>query len=88
MTTLSLNLLHLVYSKLHNLKLKLSSDDPAQYLGLSTIELSRVQLELARRRSSEGLMGKEELVREMKENMALQNQAQKWIQVVKIDGFL
>ena len=62
--------------------------DLAQYLGLSTIELSRVQLEQARRRSSEGLIGKEELVREMKENMALQNQAQKWIQVVKIDGCL
>ena len=66
----------------------MSFDAPAQYLGLSTIELSRVQLELARRRSSEGLIGKEELVREMRENMALQNQAQKWIQVVKIDGCL
>ena len=88
MTALSLTLLHLVYTKLHSLKLKMSSDEPAQYLGLSTIELSRVQLELARRRSSEGLIGKEELVRAMKENMALQNQAQKWIQVVKIDGCL
>ena len=65
-----------------------SFDAPPQYLGLTTIELSRVQLELARRRSSEGLIGKEELVREMRENMALQNQAQKWIQVVKIDGCL
>ena len=66
----------------------MSFDGPVQYLGLSTIELSRVQLEQARRRSSEGLIGKEELVREMRENMALQNQAQKWIQVVKIDGCL
>ena len=30
----------------------------SQYLGLSTIELSRVQLELARRKSSSGIMGK------------------------------
>ena len=68
----------------------LSKIDPgySQYLGLSTIELSRIQLEIARRKSSEGVIGKEELVREMKENMALQNQAQKWIQVVKIDGLL
>ena len=33
-------------------------------------------------------LSQEELVREVKENMALQNQAQKWIQVVKIDGLI
>ena len=72
--------------------------------------ISKVQLEIARRKSSEGKIGKEELVKvitiirilfelkiqkyfslyvqEMKENMALQNQAKKWIQVVKIDGLI
>ena len=72
--------------------------------------ISKVQLEIARRKSSEGKIGKEELVKvitiirilfelkiqkyfslyvqEMKENMALQNQAKKWIQVVKIDGLV
>jgi len=68
----------------------LSKIDPgySQYLGLSTIELSRIQLEIARKKSSVGQIGKDELVREVKENMALQNQAQKWIQVVKIDGLV
>jgi len=58
----------------------------SQHLGLSTIELSKVQLEIARRKSSEGEIDKLELVRQMKENMALQNQAQKWIQVLQIEG--
>ena len=68
----------------------LSKIDPgySQYLGLATIELSRVQLEIARRRSCAGDIDKETLVKEMKENMALQNQAKKWIQVVKIDGLI
>ena len=68
----------------------LSKIDPgySQYLVLSTIELSRIQLEIARKKSSVGQIGKDELVREVKENMALQNQAQKWIQVVKIDGLV
>ena len=67
----------------------LTKIDPgySQYLGLSTIELSRVQLEIVRRKSSEGQIGKEELVKEMKENMALQNQAKKWIQV-KVDDLV
>ena len=60
----------------------------SQHLGLSTIELSKVQLEIARRKSSEGEIDKPELVRRMKENMALQNQAQKWIQVVRVDGLV
>ena len=60
----------------------------SQHLGLSTIELSKVQLEIARRKSSDGEIDKLELVRQMKENMALQNQAQKWIQVVKVDGLV
>ena len=60
----------------------------SQHLGLSTIELSKVQLEIARRKSSEGEIDKLELVRQMKENMALQNQAQKWIQVVRVDGLV
>ena len=60
----------------------------SQHLGLSTIELSKVQLEIARRKSSEGEIDKLELVRQMKENMALQNQAQKWLQVVKVDGLV
>ena len=60
----------------------------SQHLGLSTIELSKVQLEIARRKSSEGEIDKSELVRQMKENMVLQSQAQKWIQVVKVDGLV
>ena len=68
----------------------LSKIDPgySQYMGLSTIELCRIQLEIARRKSCAGSIDKETLVREMKENMALQNQAKKWIQVVKIDGLI
>ena len=60
----------------------------SQHLGLSTIELSKVQLEIARRKSSSGDIDKDELVRQMKENMVLQSQAKKWIQVVRVDGLV
>lgn len=60
----------------------------SQHLGLTTIELSKVQLELARRRTALGELGRDQLVAQVKENMVLQQQASKWLQVVTVEGLV
>ena len=85
----------------------------SQHLGLATIELTRVQIEIAQRRAGSGELDRQDcstgragsryqadsptcdavlhrtaLVAAMRENLALQSQASRWIQVVKVDGLL
>lgn len=47
-----------------------------------------MQLELARRRTALGELDRDQLVAQVKENMALQQQASKWLQVVTVEGLV
>ena len=56
---------------------------------LSIIQsMVQVQLEVAKRRAESGLLGKEELVVQVKENMAVQAEANRWLQKVTVAGLV